>query len=283
LNIKAAIAGSVALFACATPALARELAHPEFTAVMDSVFGAGNWRQTGGYRTPEREDELRAQGALTVPAGALSRHSVGRPGAPGAYDLVVHNLSPWEAAARLRQAGAPFYKLFPEGAHGTQGPHLHVEPYSLDLKTAAARSPGIRWMVADPTPAEQAINLLHAQSAQGQADAQLRLGQVYAAGRGTARDLIAAFVWTSLAASNSEADPATRRDAEIALAALTRTMKPDDLSQARQFVRDPSDPARCGSGSVPGGVPILVVGLSNSRQPTTPAAETRDSCARSNG
>jgi hypothetical protein len=245
---------------------------------MDSVFGAGNWRQTGGYRTPEREDELRAQGALTVPAGVLSRHSMGRPGAPGAYDLVVHNLSPSEAAAKLREAGAPFYKLFPEGAHGTQGPHLHVEPYSLDLKASAPRSPGIRWVVADPTPAEQAINLLHAQSAKGQADAQLRLGQVYAAGRGTPRDPIAAFVWTSLAASNTEADPATRRDAEIALAALTRTMKPDDLSHARQFVRDPADPARCGAGAFSGGAPILVVGLS-SPQP----AASRVSCASSNG
>ncbi|MDB5465066.1 MAG: hypothetical protein JWP23_3455, partial [Phenylobacterium sp.] len=34
-----------------------------FSLVMDSVFGAGRWRETGGYRTPERENELRAQGA----------------------------------------------------------------------------------------------------------------------------------------------------------------------------------------------------------------------------
>ena len=283
MYIKAAIACSVALLACATPVLAREAAHSEFGAVMDSVFGAGNWRQTGGYRTPEREDELRAQGALTVPAGVLSRHSMGRPGAPGAYDLVVHNLSPSEAAMKLREAGAPFYKLFPEGAHGTQGPHLHIEPYSLDLKAVAPRSPGIRWVVADPTPAEQAINLLHAQSAQGRADAQLRLGQVYAAGRGTPKDLIAAFVWTSIAASNSEADAATRRDAGIALAALTRSMKPDDLAHARLFVRDPADSGRCGAGAFSGGAPVLVVGLSSGSEPRPLTAEPRDSCGSSNG
>src|SRR5687767_233881 len=98
---------------------------------MDNVFGRGAWRMTGGYRTPEREDELRAQGAMTVRPGGLSRHSLGRPGAPGAYDLVVNGMSPSEAASRLRAAGAPFARYQPKGAHGTQGPHLHVEPYGF--------------------------------------------------------------------------------------------------------------------------------------------------------
>ena len=74
-----------ALSLFAGPALAGEVTHARFAAIMDSVFGQGAWRMTGGYRTPEREDQLRAQGAMTVRPGGLSRHSLGRPGAPGAY------------------------------------------------------------------------------------------------------------------------------------------------------------------------------------------------------
>jgi hypothetical protein len=124
----------MALSLLAEPASAQSSAHARFTAIMDEVFGPGAWRMTGGYRTPERENQLRAQGAMTVRPGRLSRHSLGTPDAPGAYDLVVNGLSPHEAAARLRRAGAPFARYQPKGAHGTQGPHLHLEPWSLDLR-----------------------------------------------------------------------------------------------------------------------------------------------------
>ncbi len=100
----------------------------QFHRLMDETFGPGNWRETGGYRTPAREDELRAEGAGTVAAGMLSRHSLGTPGAPGAYDVVVANMSAGQAAARLLSSGARFRQVFQEGAHGSQGPHLHVEP-----------------------------------------------------------------------------------------------------------------------------------------------------------
>jgi len=108
--------------------IGKGLPQARFYAAMDSVFGAGNWRETGGYRSPARENELRAEGALTVPEGRLSRHSMGTPDAPGAFDIVVAGMTPEQAAARIRQTGAHFSRLFPEGRHGTQGGHLHIEP-----------------------------------------------------------------------------------------------------------------------------------------------------------
>jgi hypothetical protein len=110
----------------------------QFRSTMDKVFGAGRWRQTGGYRSAAREDELRRQGAGTVAPGHLSRHSLGSPAAPGAYDAVVPGLSSQSAAVRLRQSGGSFARVVAEGAHGRQGSHLHIEP----LMGAGAPAPG---------------------------------------------------------------------------------------------------------------------------------------------
>jgi hypothetical protein len=96
--------------------------------IFDKVFGVGKWKSTGGYRTPQREDELRAEGAQTVPPGHTSAHSEGTPDAPGAYDIVVDGMSPSEAAEKLEKSGYKFTALFPEGASGSQGGHLHVAP-----------------------------------------------------------------------------------------------------------------------------------------------------------
>lgn len=126
--MRAALAG-IALSLLAGAASAEEMTDARLTSVLDGVFGRGAWRMTGGYRTPERENQLRAQGAMTVRPGGTSRHSLGRPGAPGAYDVVVDGMSPADAAERLRRAGAPFARYQPKGAHGTQGPHLHLEPH----------------------------------------------------------------------------------------------------------------------------------------------------------
>jgi hypothetical protein len=95
---------------------------------MDRVFGPGRWRETGGYRSPAREDELRREGAGTVAPGHLSRHSLGTADAPGAYDVVVAGMSAGDAAATLKISGAGFSKVLAEGVHGEQGPHLHIEP-----------------------------------------------------------------------------------------------------------------------------------------------------------
>lgn len=117
------------LRAAQQPALPRpEMSARTFREMMDRVFGPGSWRLTGGYRTPARENALRAEGAGTVSLGQLSRHSMGTPQSPGAYDVVVAKMTPAGAAARLLGSGAHFRRVFPEGAHGAQGPHIHVEP-----------------------------------------------------------------------------------------------------------------------------------------------------------
>jgi hypothetical protein len=100
----------------------------DFHAAMDRVFGAGRWRETSGYRTEAQEDELRREGAGTVPLGHLSHHSMGTPDAPGAYDVVVAGMSTQGAAEKLRRSGESFVKVLAEGAHGAQGSHLHIEP-----------------------------------------------------------------------------------------------------------------------------------------------------------
>ncbi|WP_332769654.1 hypothetical protein [Phenylobacterium sp.] len=233
--MRIALVLSIALAASASGAWAGEDPHARFRATMDSVFGSGTWRVTGGYRTPERENELRAQGALTVPAGRLSRHSMGRPGAPGAYDVVVDGMSPFRAAAKLRRAGAPFATIFPEGRHGTQGPHLHLDPHSGGRGGGGA-APGLPWVVAALTPAQVEVNRLHDQAIDGDGAAQLALGEVYAQGRLARKDPIDAYVWTALAASNDGADAAVRAQAERTLAALTARMTAADLEDARRFV-----------------------------------------------
>lgn len=258
---------------CAGGAWAQEAdARTGVGAVMDSVFGAGKWRLTGGYRTPERENELRAQGALTVRPGVLSRHSMGSRDAPGAYDVVVEGVGPGAAAARLRRAGAPFRLLLPEGAHGTQGAHLHVEPAAPGLAGAPAGPPTVRWRVSDPTPAEQALIALHDRSARGEAAAQLRLGRIYADGRGAAKDPVAAYVWTAMAASNAAADGDQRREAQRRLAELTTRMKPDEIVRAARFVGAAAGPGGCETPRVPG----FVLMIGDAAPPPSPA---RPGCA----
>ena len=99
----------------------------DFHALMDKTFGAGKWQETSGYRSPAREDELRAEGAGTVPFGGISRHSLGTPDAPGARDIVVPGMTPAQVARKLSATGADFVHFYPEGAHGKEGAHLHVD------------------------------------------------------------------------------------------------------------------------------------------------------------
>jgi hypothetical protein len=103
----------------------------DLRSTMNRVFGPGRWRSTSGYRSPAEENRLRLQGAGTVPPGRVSRHSLGSPTAPGAYDAIVYGLSPSQAAARLRRFGGGAFRVLAEAAHGPQGPHLHIEPVGL--------------------------------------------------------------------------------------------------------------------------------------------------------
>jgi TPR repeat protein len=104
------------------------MTNADFRAVMDELFGAGAWRETSGYRTRAQENALRAEGAGTVPKGVLSHHSMGAPGRPGAYDVVMRKGSNASAAARLKNSGMAFQRVIVEGQHGPEGPHLHIEP-----------------------------------------------------------------------------------------------------------------------------------------------------------
>jgi hypothetical protein len=97
-------------------------------STMDKVFGTGAWRETGGYRSEAREDELRREGAGAVPVGQISHHSMGTPDAPGAYDIVVPGMSTESAAAKLQNSSDDFSRVIAERSHGGQGSHLHVEP-----------------------------------------------------------------------------------------------------------------------------------------------------------
>jgi hypothetical protein len=96
-------------------------------ATMDHVFGEGRWRLTSGYRTAAEEDALRRAGAGTVPAGRLSKHSLGGPDQPGAVDAVVPGMTLKAAAAKLRKDGEGLDRVLAEGAHGPEGAHLHIE------------------------------------------------------------------------------------------------------------------------------------------------------------
>ena len=103
-----------------------------FSALMDKTFGKGHWRQTGGFRSVDREEELRAEGAGTVKPGRMSMHSVGNEDAPGARDVVVDGLTPDQAASKLKGAGVKFRHVFPEGTRGQQGAHLHIDTELAD-------------------------------------------------------------------------------------------------------------------------------------------------------
>jgi hypothetical protein len=148
---------ALAAFALGAPAAvpAEGASQPDrLSPTMDRVFGPGHWRETSGYRSAAEEDQLRREGAGTVPAGRLSRHSMGTRAAPGAYDVVVSGMSQPAAAARLRREAA--FTVLAEGAHGPEGPHLHVVPGGARLAARAARAPAapmdcsqIHWRVLD--------------------------------------------------------------------------------------------------------------------------------------
>jgi hypothetical protein len=265
-SFRAAVGARAALAAAllsllAAPASAEEVTHDKVAAVMDSVFGRGAWRMTGGYRTPQREDELRAQGALTVRPGGLSRHSLGRPGAPGAYDLVVDGMSPSEAARRLRQAGAPFARYQPKGQHGAQGPHLHVEPYGFGHAPGfQMASSGTKAKVEDgrarsvtiamPAPSARSaaaarteLARLRADAMQGHAPAQLELGRAYAFGYIVPRDFNEAQSWLAAAADHPDAEPETRAAAAAGLEMVMALLDAERAQQPARHARLKSGPA----------------------------------------
>lgn len=166
-----------------------------FKDVMNAVFGPGKWHVTGGYRSQKREDELRAEGAGTVAPGERSRHSLGTPDAPGAYDIVVDGMSIQIAAAKLRKSKAPLARILAEDAYGTQGPHLHLEPYLNGQPGSKAAAPA--GAAQDFT---QAAQWYLKAADQGHTGAQLELARLYSVGLGVGRDPVQAARWRRQAA-----------------------------------------------------------------------------------
>lgn len=136
-----------------------------FRSRMDDVYGAGRWRETSGYRTAAQEDSLRAQGAGMNRPGTVDPHMQGGPDDPGAYDIVVPGMNARQAAQRLRDANFQAHQIYPEGAHGTQGEHLHIgmnpesaDPaagWTLNAAPAAPAKPAAGWTL-HPAPAAPA-------------------------------------------------------------------------------------------------------------------------------
>jgi TPR repeat protein len=225
----------------------------QFFALMNSVFGAGKWRETGGYRSPARENQLRAEGAETVPAGALSRHSLGDAEAPGAFDIVVVGMSPEQAADRLRESGIGFRRLFPETSHGTQGPHLHVEPNVIRASGEASRQ-GVdpskdslrtdgRPASADPAPQAPwaqspaqneaaALSWFLRAASQANAGAQFNLGLMYQRGEGVPKDGAIALHWLLRSAEQGDADA----QLELGEIYAKGSDAPRDYAEARKWL-----------------------------------------------
>lgn len=116
---------------------------------LDRAFGPGRWRVTSGFRSQERENELRAMGAGTVPIGVTSHHSMGAPGAPGAFDVVVDGMGQSEAAALLRRVDPGFSRVLYERAHGPEGPHLHIEMDDGAPRIATGSLVGVKTIAFD--------------------------------------------------------------------------------------------------------------------------------------
>ena len=268
--MRMAMLAAAAVWALFAPPAGAAEARPEISRALDAAFGAGRWRITGGYRTPERENQLRAEGALTVRAGRLSRHSVGGHANPGAYDIVVDGLSPTRAAERLRAVGAPFARYLPKGPHGTQGPHLHVEmPHGSQMAAGAAPRPSIP--VVHLTEAEAATHRMSREALEGAPEAQLALGRAYMRGDGVRADPVSAYVWLGMAASNVDADDAIRRSATEAWETVSARLTPTQLASARRFVGDPQLASSC---SRPRTVMVLLIGSADA--PYCEPARTSD-------
>ena len=187
-----------------------------FHDLMDNVYGRGRWRETGGYRSNRRENELRAEGAGTVGQGERSRHSMGTPDAPGAYDIVVDGAPASVAARRLRASGARLARILVEEERGSQGPHLHIEPPLADVVTTSGHGGGghaAGW--ANRPDYASAAQWYRKAADQGHAEARTKLSVLYRRGLAVPPREVAAAEWQARAASSAAAapEPATRSTA----------------------------------------------------------------------
>ena len=76
-----------------------------------------------------------------------------------------------------------------------------------------------------------AIQLFRPLAAKGNAKAQHLIGVMYHRGQGVARNSVRAFAWFSLAAAHGD------RDAQAKLQAVSKTLTPEELSQAKEMAK----------------------------------------------
>jgi TPR repeat protein len=76
-----------------------------------------------------------------------------------------------------------------------------------------------------------AIQVFRVMAAQGNTKAQHLIGVMYHKGQGVARNSVRAFAWFSLAAAHGD------RDAQAKLQAVSKTLTPEELSQAREMAK----------------------------------------------
>lgn len=126
----------------------------DFHSAVDQTIGAGKWRPTGDYRTPQREDELRREGAAT--AKGPSAHSAGTPEAPGAHDIVIPGMSQAQGLAALKKLPGVKSVIY-EGPAGGQGGHYHVAMDDVSGWKVDKPDPGVGWKV-DPLPQKPGNN-----------------------------------------------------------------------------------------------------------------------------
>jgi hypothetical protein len=157
----------------------------------------------------------------------------------------------------VRASGVTFHRLQPEGAHGTQGAHLHVEPLGAGAASLEVRPAAPTWTVAAPTPAQEAVTRLRQAAMAGEVGAQLELADVYDRGRAAPKDLVAAYVWAATASENARANPAERGTAVQHLVALTAKMTVADIRRAHQFTQARDASACSASGLAESAVLVL--------------------------
>jgi TPR repeat protein len=76
-----------------------------------------------------------------------------------------------------------------------------------------------------------AIQLFRPLAAAGNAKAQHLIGVMYHRGEGVARSSVRAFAWFSLAAARGDSD------AKAKLTEVSKTLTPDELSQAKEMAQ----------------------------------------------
>ena len=83
----------------------------------------------------------------------------------------------------------------------------------------------------------EAFRLWHLLAEAGDGGAEVMLGFMYHDGEGVQKDLVRAYMWFRIAASNLPANQQSFHDANDALDMTAKLMTPEQIAQARLFAR----------------------------------------------